>query len=340
MTTGEATGLGGSRQLALRASELGADLRELFEADDAALDALFVLGRVAAEFFELNSTGYIQQEVPDTLMRAVAGVLALAENVRDSLNRSRDNLLTSMDALAAQVATLAGVTEEVLLNARDFPGYTVEEKRRLSDLLAEASATSSRLRVSGQLKGLVDEAREASETIRHHSTEIGENELWSFFTAYARSEKISAEVLRALCGATLVTIAVLATVILFHQDASDRSTGEQLGRLSVTVPLGLLAAYLARESGQHRLAAGWARQIAVQLRTIRLYLAELPAAERDRVQVDFAKRIFGSAVGPPANGMVDPDVTGLLEKVTDLVRATKEDATSAAKSLSTAERTS
>jgi hypothetical protein len=298
------------RRLALRVAELGRALTGTAENYPVEAAALQELGRIAAEYLGLEAG----PEGEDRLREPLADALALAETV-DGYRRFDPDLA---ELLRGRLRELVRITGTVLDAAREAAAGG--DREELGDLLARLAAVRARLTVADELEVLDRRAKEA--TARSTGAKEGQHELSRFFDAYARSERLAAEVLRAACALVLVVIAVVAALIVLHEDAAGRGVAEQLGRLSVTLPLGLLAAYAGRESNHHRQAASWSRQIAVQLRTIRLYLGELPPADRDTIQVEFATRIFaGGLGGPPPENVLDPDLGDLLEKLTGLVAA-------------------
>lgn len=303
--------LAGSHRLARQVSQLGRDLSQaLTGLYDLETDALDELGRVAAEYLD----GDDGQSGQDRLRRPLSEAVAVAETVR----RHRRYDPRHAVLLRTTTRTLAETTTATVMDARDA-ATTRPDREDMSDLLARLAAVKARLDVADELDELDEQAMEAAR--RSAEARKSESELSRFFDTYARSEQKAADCLRIFSILVLIGIAVV-TSLIFHEHAGDWGIGEYLARLSVTLPLGLLAAYTGRESLHHRQAANWSRQITVKLCTIPLYVAALPELEQDRIRAEFARLIFeGSAVNPPEAGIIDPGIGDLLEKLTGLASA-------------------
>ena len=130
---------------------------------------------------------------------------------------------------------------------------------------------------------LVSETEGARDQARQAAGATGESALAAHFGGYAENERRTAN-LPTFSVAVLLTITALAAVLLFRSTPKDVSTTEELAKLSLTVPLAALAAYLAREASHHRAVAQWAAELEVQLLTVDAYTTPLSSELRDRIR--------------------------------------------------------
>lgn len=129
----------------------------------------------------------------------------------------------------------------------------------------------------------------------------GEGTLESYFEKFATDEWKSATKFRKWTIILLAVGGVLAAVFLLlpalginalNVDAGDYVHLAQ--RVLVTGAVFALAAYLARQSHQHRTLANWAKALSVQLKTFEAFLAPLDATEaKEALRAQFASRVFG-----------------------------------------------
>ena len=126
--------------------------------------------------------------------------------------------------------------------------------------------------------------------------EIGENSFVKHFADHARGQRNYAEVLRWL------TVALIGGVTLYAVFGEHPTPNDWVGLISrgaVIAGVTAVAAYLARQSGQHRRSSEWAKSIEVQLRTFPAFVEGLPDDDRSFIVRQLAARILAS---PPEKG--------------------------------------
>ena len=144
------------------------------------------------------------------------------------------------------------------------------------------------------------------------------------YDEHAKKEARAADVLRWWVAGLALLVAGAA--VWFNYRVSEATLLLELARLSVSVPLGLLAVYLARESARHREAAHWSRELAIALHSVDSYAAASPEADRHALRQALGMRVFGAA--PDSAKPAEPDILdqmlGPVRKVTESVQGMSE----------------
>lgn len=145
---------------------------------------------------------------------------------------------------------------------------------------------------SQRLTQLVGEATEVVSHVREAAGEAATHSLGEHYASFSAGQAKTADRLRILVALLLSAISVAAaTFLLFNHGI--KSWPEQLTRLSITVPLLLLAYYLSRESSRHRNSSARAREVEIRMRTVRAYTAELPRKDRGEILALLGRVAFG-----------------------------------------------
>lgn len=162
-----------------------------------------------------------------------------------------------------------------------------------------------------------DQARAALEATRTAAGEVGDVVLSVHFAKYATDEKRRAVILQIGTTACLLAIAVVAALLLWRDHLEPgNSIFAALAKLSVSIPLAVLAAYFARESTKHFESARWASEIAVQLLTVDAYIAPIASDMGADIKRDLASRVF-SQRHPQSSD--DRTLLELVERMRQLV---------------------
>ncbi|MCE4026962.1 hypothetical protein LXM50_13365 [Microbacterium sp. Au-Mic1] len=159
----------------------------------------------------------------------------------------------------------------------------------------------------------LDQARKASEAASDAAGVTGNVSLSEYFASYAKSERMAAEWFR---GATIIGIIATAVAVslLPHPNAGDWAG--IVYRLAILGALGALFAYLAKQAGQHRRVANWAKSIEVQLKSFRAFVEGAPEDEHGAIYRAFANRVLGN---PPEKAKDSSDDTLPASQVIDLL---------------------
>lgn len=166
----------------------------------------------------------------------------------------------------------------------------------------------------------VEAAESAAEKAQESAGITGGSSLSSHFETYAKSERIAAEVFRGL--AMLGVVGAFLAAVLFGEISSNDWT-HLTYRIATVAAAGTLAAYFARQAGQHRRIYNWAQSLSVQLKSFPAFIQPIPETERFEVYQAFARRVLSA---PPEKGAgASEDSVGaaqLIDLVTALARKT------------------
>lgn len=135
------------------------------------------------------------------------------------------------------------------------------------------------------------------EAQRKKAAEDTLKELGDHYKDYAAKENSQANLLRAAAIAVLAGIAGIAFWV--NSTSHELTVGAELLRLSVTLPLAVLVAYLSAESSRHRRFARWADELDIHMRSVSSY-ADLLGEKGTELLREFGTKIFGgtAADGP------------------------------------------
>ncbi|WP_328446084.1 hypothetical protein [Amycolatopsis sp. NBC_00438] len=169
------------------------------------------------------------------------------------------------------------------------------------------------LRSSAESAG--EQVERVLEVSRQAAGQVAENTLSTHFKTIADRERKSSTILRITAVACLL-VAASAGYLLSKDKATTAMLTE---RLSVGIPLLLLAAYFAREAAHHRKVSRWAEEIEVKLLTMDAYIEPLDKSQRNELRTDFGKQIYqmpeGSTQVPDIGLGVLGEVNGLIDRV-------------------------
>ncbi|MFI5911568.1 hypothetical protein [Dactylosporangium sp. NPDC051541] len=280
-----------------------------------------------------------------------AGVASLIDRC---INELRDAEFIPLAALADGVERLVSTVRDGGLQRRRFftdnfggtPGDDPAEQPEAEKFVAALWSLSRRLTDARQkleyeeVTGTVQEAREAvasaqeaASTAREAASHAqvaagmtGGTTLASHYERHAAAERwwnIGWSVLLiALVGAT-----VALAWFLVRGSSVDALSSREVGRLSLAVPLLLLAAYASRQARFHRDSASKSALIAVQLRTILAFGDALDQGRRSEIPFAFGVSLFSESGRPissePAFGLGSEVIEGLKALGANAARETK-----------------
>ncbi len=216
-------------------------------------------------------------------------------------------LVTKLTQLAAELrqwfeeavrAFVAVVNEQ---SAKDQRPAVTRAKTLASDLTSQLRATQlihMADQTLGEAKHAFDETLRAQDLAKKEAAaDAATSHLGSDYETYADHETRIADKLRWAVAGLITTISGCAVSFLIW--AGDVTLENELVRLSVTIPLAVLAGYLAKESAKHRVAARRARDLAIAMRTVRGYAEPLDDIGRE-LQRALGLRAFGAGTEQPS----------------------------------------
>jgi hypothetical protein len=259
----------------------------------------------------------------DAYVDAFARIHDTANKFGHCLNalEKRKSLVVKLTELADEICDGLGAAVEAFV--------AVVNERLASYVISQEERTTA-LNLASEVKEQIGSRR----LIREHDRAKAEQQaqasdaavqlLEDVYEKYARRENRTANLLRGGAIGMLMLIAGAAAAVSFP--AHDLTAGVELLRLSVTLPLALLAGYLGRESSRHRRFARWADARSIHLQSFRVYTDSL-GEQGDEMRRALGEKIFASFVdisdADEEHGILDP-VTSVLAQVQGNARPTGE----------------
>ena len=257
-------------------------------------------------------------EIEELLRRIRVVALAIQDGApldaerEAQLDRFADSLYSALNELLEQVRY--GVMADGP-DTTSHAAWPVIERHR--DIFEARS-------LADQARGARNEAVQAQEGAQRAAGIVGSTSLGDHFAKYARRERRAADLLRNATIAILFVVTAIAAVVI-SGTSSESATGEELAKLSLTLPLAALAAYLGREASRHREAAQWASELEVQLLTLEAYTEPLSDALREQLRAELGRRVFTSQVHSVARSTNTPstasDGAALVRSLADVLNA-------------------
>lgn len=233
---------------------------------------------IAVVVHSRTSTAGLRATAPDS-QQDIADVL----NARDRL---REGLIDELAEL--QTLRMLSMSPEPAVAGRLATNIAAMQKRLQQRHLQELNQRYS---------AATEEFERSARALAEVAGEKGTSTLAEHFDKYATSARWEALIWQfattAILGASVwSTYEHIASVPGF--DWLDIAQ-----RLTVGLPVAVLVTFAAHEASIHRHHGMWARHLAVQLKSVRAYTAELPFDQRMALQTALGKRAFDS---PPEPG--------------------------------------
>lgn len=167
----------------------------------------------------------------------------------------------------------------------------------------------------GRIQESAREAATAADNAKRSAGIAGEASLSEHFSKYAESELKSANRFRiAAIGSVLVALAFA----LAFGPIDTGNWPHLTWRIATVAGAGTLAAYFARQAGQHRRVYNWAKSLEVQLLSFPAFISPLGKEERTEIYRTFARRVLS---GPPEKGVETSEDSVGAAQLLDLVTA-------------------
>jgi hypothetical protein len=184
------------------------------------------------------------------------------------------------------------------------------------DLQDIASSQSSE-KMAERTRAAVESIENTARVVKSTSGEVGAIKLYTYFEAYANSQRTTADNFRWATLA-LIVVAGISSFALPHPTVAEWPA--LVVRLTSLAAIVGLAAYCGRQATSHRRVADWAKALEVQLQSMPAFMDAIQSdTQRDAVYSAFAGRILGSP----------PDVKASASEASDMPLAQAIDLLSA-----------
>jgi len=209
-----------------------------------------------------------------------------------------------------------------------FNRLLTEESKKLGDSV-DALSKNAAVKIS-DLQQETEEDRKAVIAAKTHVEEIlgivGDEALIGQYSKNAGDDKKTADVWRWMTFASIVAAIIAAGWLAWTVTSGEDINWHRIfAKALLTVSLGGLAAYAARQSSEHRHAQRQAEQMALQLAALKPYLRDIEdTAKRDQLLAEIALKLFGQSAETltkkgKSNKKEDAATITLLEQAMTLV---------------------
>ncbi|PPK63778.1 hypothetical protein V5P93_005647 [Actinokineospora auranticolor] len=275
--------------------------------------------KLVADFLDRSLTDGKSAELV-RFLRQDKAYTELAADVGDTLD-TIDNCLNALDrgGSATSLAKLLGDFANQLcdLVEQAISAYLEVAKKAVADDIRLAEARDHATVIAGAARKAIYTWRLMAEPPPTRAADKAAREISHYYDDHAKRETSHANRLRFIAGSLLALIAVGALVITLWLDGSP--LGEELVRLSATVPIAVLAGYLARESARHRASARWAGELAIAMSTLADYTEPLGEQGIELRRV-LGMRMFGQTEPERRPDGLYDDVTALVDRLNEALR--------------------
>ncbi len=283
-------------------------------------DALAVNFSFRRSLVELGESALVfQAALTVILVSAYAGgdrgsaAVAVFEDQRDRL-RAQERVIRGLLDKARRVFL------DVVVAVKPPDDTDRARARRISDQLAVNLGTFNNRDESELAAERAQEAQQKSELAAGRS---GAEHQAAAFEEYSRQQQRLGDRFR---WATMILLGLLvAAAGLLAGFLPEMSPTEIAVKVSVAVPAGVLIGYVAREAARHQARATRFGDLAVKLRTLPAFIAELDTPDRRRLTRTLGAQVFGRP-GPLAEDELPPagvygELLAVMKGLTELLRA-------------------
>lgn len=237
----------------------------------------------------------------------------ILDNLREAIRSGSDDLLLhwvrdTSTALTRHVSSLNDAQKLDDASSRGIASRTSSLAQQASSLLDQSALRASAKRLTEELQESVEKAKDATGT-------LGNASLSSHFATYADKEVGSANRFRAAALAGFTVALAFALVFGNGKDGwllTFQSDWTALAfKITGAAGIGGISAYLARQSGQHRRMANWARSMAVQLQSFPAFIDPLDHEEQAEMYRMLARRVLTAP--PEKQGGASEDTVGAVQ---------------------------
>ncbi|MEU4245878.1 hypothetical protein AB0F15_00535 [Amycolatopsis sp. NPDC026612] len=236
---------------------------------------------------------------------AAIGQAGHETNLVETLEKLADDL---RQWLEEAVSAFVAVVDSRAVGQQRLATDRSNALRVATDVRSELSAR----RFVHQAERALGETRRVRDQTMELAGEFSAGKSSLHYDSYARSEFKTANRLRSAVVALLLGTAL--AVVALNIWLEELSLGAELLRLSVTIPIAVLAGYLVRESSKHRATAIWARELAIAMHTITTYIQPL-----DEAGVELRRVLGLRAFGSGADRVAASGDLGLYDDLADAV---------------------
>lgn len=251
-----------------------------------------------------------------------------------ALGRAREELAQLRQAIDAQRVRLDEIGASAQTSFAEAEGRrTTDFAATLSEVRSTADTDMEELHHKYEQRITAD--RDRAQKIIEEMTEkkieaerlvsiIGTVGTAGFYQKEANSQKEAADTWRWIAvGLSLVAIAIAIYIIASHDTATS---GEMVGKIVAAISAGGIAAYAAKQSGDHRRREEAARRTELELVAFAPFVEGLDEAQRLALRKEVAQRLFvdgAPAISDGGGAKIDKDTISVLQQLLQVLGLNK-----------------
>ncbi|MGB3633706.1 MAG: hypothetical protein WA982_06670 [Rubrobacteraceae bacterium] len=267
-----------------------------------------------------------------SLRRSVGQHNRYVSDERESIQSQIEEAKKELENLEANVAANETRLDEVVSEFQRQ--FSESEERRRSEFAESEKEQESKFRnlqekwssefrefiekesaqSDNHLKEISDRKDEAQELVYV----IANTGMVGGYQKTADDERTAARIWKVIAVVSLLGLVAIAIFAFLPTLESNFGWQDSLSRVFLAAPVGILAAYAARQANRHGFIERSSRRLELALTSVDPYLANLPETLQHEVKKELAIKFFG---GAPELGHKSDEVNG---DATDLLRMTLE----------------
>lgn len=234
----------------------------------------------------------------------IKGDIDNAENNPHSIEAVVYELLeyiTKMDQLTG-INSRSATTSDINALRKIFEEQRKEIITQTSNLLTRVNTVEAALSektsiVETAAQNATSQIDSLLQNTQAFAAERANSSIYEDYKGSANAEKSASDIYRRLSiGAMIFTAAVpLVSAVESYLRLTPLNIREILSRVALSIVLGVLAAYFARESGRHRKQQYIYQQYSLNLHALPLFIADLEPESKKALKAELAKTIFTSS---------------------------------------------
>ncbi|MEK6442151.1 hypothetical protein [Pseudonocardia sp. T1-2H] len=286
-----------------------------------------VLGNISFIFTNLSTdeTDLLTRGIdyPPALSQLAASIPAIALDAREA-TADRDTTASRAQYLDDAISWLGQAASRMSANAE-----SLTDTKRRSDALSRLAQAGRLVSMYSALDDITEAQREVLHVRDAARAAIGETKdaaaatgsavLAKHYDGIFDRENAMANRLRLVTSGLLLLLTLGAGYITLTVPHPE-FTAVELTRLSLALPIAVLAAYLGREAGRHRVRANWAEELAMQLRTFDAFTEPLAERQRADARLAFTSILFAQIERPSDGPERGPSVVTEAAKIIDTMK--------------------
>jgi DNA repair exonuclease SbcCD ATPase subunit len=266
---------------------------------------------------EVEHSNRLAPEITSSLSAAEA---AFRERLEE-LQRTVEQQQTRLDQIISEQQSQFSDAQERRLEAFNEQSRNLDAQiSRLGEDLREQAEESARAAETSATE-LVEKIQAQLTKAQDVVGAIATTGIVGGYKQEADRQAKTANNLRRGAIAALLAAALLAVWAVIHAQANDASIEEVVSKALASVVFGVLAGYLASQSGRHREREAAARKREIDLAAFGPFIQDLPAEQREKAIAELAARLFGQddAVAP-SEILLTTERVGLIGQLSAILR--------------------